>query len=134
MAQFLVQVSAALGYANITANRRYVNDVWMGKPRDKDHREVNPGDQLLVYCTSNVPYHRSTLAFTVTVTAVSADRATFELDDPQWFPSPLTFKAIRGLVDDGAISAIFKNCGQQGFNIAKLNPVDAQQILELVNH
>ena len=134
MAWFLVQITAMPGYADITGNRRYVNSMWMGKRRDKDQRQVNPGDQLLVYCTGNIPEHGRSLAFMVTVNAVSADQATFKLDAPRWFPSPLTSAELRALVADGAISPIFKNCGQQRFNIVKLDPVDAQQILERVNH
>lgn len=134
MAQFLVQISAPLAYADITVNRRYVNSMWMGKRRDKDQRQVNSGDQLLVYCTGNVPDHGRSLAFMVTVNAVSADQATFELGAPRWFSSPLTSAELRALVAAGAISPVFKNCGQQRFNIARLTPFDAQQILERVNH
>ena len=106
----------------------------MGKRRDKDQRQVNPGDQLLVYCTGNIPEHGRTLAFMVTVNAVSADQATFKLDARGGFRLRSPPRSSAPLVADGAISPIFKNCGQQRFNIVKLDPVDAQQILERVNH
>ena len=49
MDRFLVQVSRDLGYANITDNRLYRNELWREKPRDEDHSRVKTGDELLVY-------------------------------------------------------------------------------------
>ena len=132
MDKFLVQVSADLGYANITNNKRYENVSWARKPRDSDHGEVRPGDELLVYCTSNVPESRSSLAFRVVVNEVSPDKITFKLDEPHWFPSPLGYKAIRSLVAEGKLQDIFRKCGTEGFNITKLDPLAAQQVLEFV--
>ena len=132
MDKFLVQVSADLGYANITNNKRYENISWARKPRDSDHGEVKPGDELLVYCTSNVPESRRSLAFRVVVNEVTSDKITFKLDEPHWFPSPLGYKAIRSLVAEGKLQDIFRKCGTEGFNITKLDPLAAQQVLELV--
>ena len=78
MEKFLVQVNKDGGYANIMGNRLYANDQWITKPRDKDHGGVNPGDQLLIYCTNNVPVHGKSLAFGVDVDEVSSDRVTFQ--------------------------------------------------------
>ena len=79
---FLVQVNRDLGYANIVNNRRYQNDAWMRKSRDTDHGQVKKGDELLVYCTRNVPNYGMSLAFRVVVKAVSEDHVTFDLDEP----------------------------------------------------
>ena len=54
MERFLIQVSKEMGYANITNNQSYENDRWAEKPRDKDHGEVKPGDELIVYCTGSI--------------------------------------------------------------------------------
>ena len=131
MGSFLLQVSAEMGYANISRHQRYENDAWMKKRRDMDHGEVKSGDKLLVYCTGNVPDHGMSLAFSAVVREVSADRVTFELEEPHWFPSPLGLTAIRSLVAQGELHDIFRNCGAQGFNITRLEPFMAQQVLQL---
>ena len=66
MERFLVQVSKDIGYANITENQRYSNHSLEKKPRDSDHGQVKAGDELFVYCTTNVPGYGATLAFKVT--------------------------------------------------------------------
>ncbi len=113
-------------------NGRYENNVWMNKRKDRAHGDVKPGDSLLVYCTGSVPDYGMSLAFGVGVREVSSDNVTFELDEPHWFPSPLHRTAIHSLVAEGKLSSIFRKCGLQSFNIAKLEPIEAQQILKLV--
>ncbi len=131
MDRFLLQVNANIGYANIMDNGRYENSVWTSKPRDRDHSEVKPGDELLVYCTSTVPNYGKSLAFSVKVKDVSEDHVTFWLEDPYWFPTRLGFTDIRSLVAEGKLSDTFRSCGAQGFNITRLNPPETKQILEL---
>ena len=133
MNRFLVQVSKEPGYANISNNRRYQNSLWMNKKRDRDHGEVEAGDELLVYCSSTVPEHSSSLAFSVVVQKVSPDRITFELGDPQWFKSPLKREVIISLVYGLKLPKMFGKCGQQGFNIAKVERPAAHQVLALLN-
>ena len=133
MNRFLVQVSRNGGFANIMSNRRYVNDRWISKRRDGDHGEVKPGDQLLIYCINGIPKHSMTLAFSVDVRAVSPDHVTFELDGPQFFASPLRRAKIHDLVNEGALPSVFRKCGQQGFNIAKLDSSPAETVLNLLN-
>ena len=113
-------------------NSRYENPVWMKKHRDRDHGEVKPGDELLVYCTASVPNYGMSLAFRVVVREVSPDNVTFDLDEPQWFPSPIGRTAILSLIAEGKLANVFRNCGLQAFNISKLEPRAAQQILRLV--
>ena len=132
MDRFLLQVNATIGFANIMDNRRYANGLWMKKHRDRDHGEVKPGDELLVYCTGSVPNYGMSLAFSVAVREVSPDNVTFDLDEPHWFPSPLGRTAIHSLVAEGKLSNIFRRCGLQWFNITKLEPLAAQQVLKLV--
>ena len=105
----------------------------MYKPRDSDHGEVAPGDELLIYCTSNVPNHGKSMAFGVTVQAVSSDRVTFELGEPRLFTKPLKRDVILDLVNRGEISDVFLNCGKQGFNITKLDPNSVESVRELLN-
>ena len=131
MDKFLVQVND-VGYANITNNRRYENVSWARKPRNSDHGEVKPKDELLVYCTGKVPERGKSLAFRVVVNEVSPDKITFKLDEPHWFSSPLSYEAIRSLVAEGKLQDIFRKCGTEGFNITKLDPSEAQQVLALV--
>ena len=133
MDRFLVQVSKDSGYANITRNRLYENSLWTEKPRDRDHGTVKPGDELLVYCTGNVPNHGKSLAFGVVIKDVSSDKVKFELDDPRWFTSPIKRQDLVSLVGRDKLPDVFLKCGQQGFNITKLEPWAAQQILMLVN-
>ena len=103
------------------------------KPRDRDHGTVKPGDELLVYCTGNVPNHGKSLAFGVVIKDVSSDKVKFELDDPRWFTSPIKRQDLVSLVGRDKLPDVFLKCGQQGFNITKLEPWAAQQILMLVN-
>lgn len=131
MDTFLVQVNANLGYANITNNQRYENEIWQTK-RNQDHGRVKPGDKLLIYCTGSVPEHGMSLAFSVGVNNITNGNSTFHLDEPHWFPSPLGRDAIYSLVAEGKLPDIFRRCGTQGFNITMLEPLDAQQVLELV--
>ena len=133
MNRFLVQVSKNGGYAAIMNNRHYENNRWTSKPRDSDHGEVRPGDQLLIYCINEIPNYRKTLAFSVDVKKVSADQIRFELDEPQFFASPLGRAKIHDLVNEGSLPCVFRKCGQQGFNIAKLDPGSAETVLDLLN-
>ena len=132
MDTFLVQVNKDSGYANIINNRRYENDSWAKKRRDRDHGDVNVGDLLLIYCTGNVPVYGSSLAFSVKVSNVSPDKIAFEFDEPTYFTSPRKRREILGSVSRGDLPEACLNCGQQGFNITKLDPSAAQQILRLV--
>ena len=113
-------------------NRLYVNDKWMTKPRDIDHGEVGPGDQLFIYCTSNVPIHGQSLAFVVDVEEVSSDSVTFKLGTPRRVANPLTLDKIRDMVDQKQLPDVFRKCGQQGFNIVKLGSNLAGNILKLL--
>ena len=131
MDRFLVQVSKDPGYANIANNRLYENGLWTKKPRDRDHGEVRPGDELLVYCTSNVPNYGMSLAFSVMVRRVSSDNVTFELEEPRWFTSPLKRQEVTTLVARNELPEVFLKCGHQGFNIAKIENSAAQRILAL---
>ncbi len=133
MVWFLVQVSKDIGFANITSNQRYQNNLWTEKARDKDHGAVEPGDELLVYCTSNVPSHGASLAFSVAVKGVSSDKVTFQLAEPHWFKSPIKRQDIIALVYGHSLPEVFGKCGQQGFNIARVEQSAAQQILALGN-
>lgn len=131
MTSFLVQIRGD-SYADITTNRRYVNPHWMDKPKDQHHGEVQPGDRLLLYCSSFVRHYERTLAFRVDVEDVSPDRTTFTVGELHRFRYPLERTDIRGRVDRGELDDVFKKCGQQGFNIAKLEPAAAAQALDLV--
>ncbi len=133
MDRFLVQVNGDGGFANISNNRRYTNDRWMEKTFDQDHGEVKAGDELLIYCTSNVPKHSQSLAFSVAVKSVSSDHVTFEVEDPQYFASPLIRDNILELTEQGELPDVFRFCGHQGFNIRKLTPDEAEAVLGLLN-
>ncbi len=130
---FLVQVNREVGYSNIMERGVYENDRWMEKPRDSAHGEVKRGDQLLVYCTRGVPQHGMSLAFSAVVTTVSHDQISFKLDDPRMFISPLRRAEIHELVNDGELADVFRKCGQQGFNIAKLDSDSAVTALRLLS-
>ncbi len=131
MDRFLVQVSKDLGYSNITENHRYENHHWMSKPRDRDHGEVKAGDELLVYCTSSVPDFGATLAFRVLVKDVSPDQVEFELDQPIFFSSPLGRQVVHDFVTQKRLPEEFRKCGQQGFNIVKIQSELAEETLAL---
>jgi hypothetical protein len=132
MDTFLLQVNGTAGYPNIRDNRRYQNPSWATKGRDRDHGEVKSGDMLLVYCTGNAIDNGRCLAFSVDVRDVSEDHVTFHLDEPRWFRSPLHRSDIYSLVDDRQLPNIFRSCGLQGFNIARLDPDVAKQVLKYV--
>ena len=129
---FLVQVNKDAGYHNITRNGRYVNEDWRDKSRKQAQGEVERGDMLLAYCTSDVPDYGKSLAFSVVVREVSPDKVTIEVDEPHLFRSPLCHKRIHDLVDEGELASTFSQCGNQAFTIAKLEPFEAQKALKLV--
>ena len=129
MDSFLVQVNRDSGFPNIMNNRLYENGRWMNKPRDRDHGMVKPGDELIIYCTSKVPNYGMSIAFSVIVKGVSSDRINFTLEAPRWFESPLKRDRIQNLVDQGVLPEVLLKCGQQGFNIAKLDPNSSQRVL-----
>ena len=131
MDRFLVQVSRDLGYANITDNPVYRNELWKEKPRDEDHGKVKAGDELLIYCTQNVPKHGKSLAFSVVVNEVSADNVTFKIDNPRWFNFPLKLGDIKHLLLRDELPDEFRGCGRQGFNIAKIESVVAEKVFAL---
>ena len=132
MERFLVQVSKDVGYANVTENQRYYNHMWMKKPRDRDHGEVKAGDELLVYCTGSVPDHGATLAFKVFVEGVSADTFEFILGKPTYFQFPLKRQEVQDLVAQKRLPDEFRKCGQQGFNIVKIQQVLTEESLSLI--
>ena len=105
----------------------------LGFLRDRDHSKVKPVDELLVYCTGDVPNHEMSLAFSVVVSEVSSDNVTFELEEPHWFTYPLKRQEIIARMDNGELPNVFRNCGVQGFNITKLEPHAVQQVLALVD-
>lgn len=133
MDRFLIQVNREGGFANIMSNRRYENHHWSSKPRDSAHGQVRPGDELLIYCAGDIPQHGKTLAFRVSVKAVSSDHVGFDLGDPQFFASPLQRARIRDLVSRGALPEVFRKCGLQGFNISRLDLSTAEAVLDLLN-
>lgn len=132
MDSYLLQVNASIGYADITGKGYYQNVRWASKPLDRDHGSVKPGDELLVYCTSSVQDHKQSLAFSVRVKEVSHDRVRFNVDEPHWFPSPLSRGVIHSLVAEEKLPEIFRRCGVQWFNITKLDPAASRQALELL--
>ena len=132
MDRFLVQVSKDLGYANITENHRYENHHWMNKPRDHDHGEVKAGDELLVYCTGSVPDYGKKLAFRVLVKGVSPDHVEFGLGPPIFFSSPLSRHVVHAFVDQKRLPEEFRKCGQQGFNIVKIQSELAEEAFALI--
>ena len=132
MERFLVQVSRDAGYANIAEDQRYYNHMWDKKPRDRDHGEVKTGDELFIYCTSNVPDHGATLAFKVLVEGVSSDHFEFTLGKTTYFPAPLKRQEVRDLVDQKRLPDEFRKCGQQGFNITKIQQELSDEALSLI--
>ena len=133
MDRFLLQVNGDVGYAEIANNRSYINPVWMNDRRTKDQGDVKLGDEILVYCTGSVPEYGMTLAFSVVVREVGDDQTVLSFDEPRFFQSPLSLPNIQAFVAQGKLGPIFKRCGTQGFNFAKLLPGAAEQALKLLD-
>lgn len=132
MNRFLVQVNKNGGYTNIINNRRYENPRWNQKPRDVAHGDVNPGDELIIYCTSDVPNYGQSLACSTVVMSVSHDNVTFNLGEPRWFPSPVKRSIILELARRNDLPKEFEACGQQGFNIAKIDASEGENVMRLL--
>ena len=132
---FLVQVNPK-GYDTIISDHHYENLKWKQKNKkgNEDHGMVEPGDQLVLYCTSTVPNetHKKRLAFSVTVSSVSDNRTTFKLGEPQFFQNPLKLMDIRKYVEQGKLDKRFDYCGKQWFNITELKPTSVKQLFDLV--
>ena len=129
---FLVQVNNSEGYPNVTQNYRYENESWRQWNRNKAHGDVKPGDVLMFYCTSSVRPYPMSIALQATVDQVSSDHAQFHLSELYTFAKPLAYKTIRQMLEQNTIDPIFNNCGQEGFNIAELEPHSVEQIRELL--
>ena len=132
MERFLVQVNKDGGHPNIIGNHRYENHAWMNKPRDRDHGEVKQGDELLVYCTANVPVYSAKLAYKVTVNGVSEDHIVFDLSEPEFFSSPRSRQMVLDLVAQGKLPDEFRRCGREGFNIKKITSELTEEALALI--
>lgn len=132
---FLVQVNSK-GYDTILNNRYYENLKWKQKNKkgNEHHGMVEPGDQLVLYCTSTVPdeTHKKRLTFSVIVSSVSDDRTTFKLRDLQEFSNPPKLVDIRKACRAGQLDRCFDYCGKQWFNITKLEPTAVKQLFDLV--
>ena len=129
---FLVQVNNSAGYPNITINQKYENGIWSKRRRDLHQGFVEPGDHLLVYCTADVPIYGMSLAFQVQVKEVSEDKTVLYLGNLEWFKNQLKRDYILQLVDTGELDEVFRSCGAQGFNIAQIEPDNAQSVLRLL--
>ena len=127
---FLMQVSEN-GSKNILTNRKYRNQLWRSKPRDKDHGEVDLGDLILVYFAGAAIDYQKQLRMVYRVNKVSKGNVEFGLDQYQEISPPLTLDQIRENVKKGNLNDDFLNCGRQGFNIRKINYGDFEKVLRL---
>lgn len=135
MNTFLVQVGIK-GYNTITDKGYYENLEWKRKNKkgNEDHGIVKPGDRLVVYCATRVPKkaHKGRLAFSVDVSNVSDDGIRFEVEKPQFFKNPLELTDITKYKIEGGLDECFGYCGQQWFNITKLEPAAVERLFTLV--
>ena len=130
---FLLQVGGyPYGYPSIVNDRRYQNEHWAGNRKNIAQGDVEPGDMLLVYCTSTVRNCPSSIAFQVRVKGVSADKTVLCLEEPDWFARPLIHGRIHELVAQGVLADSFRSCGQQGFNIRPLTVQEARGALKML--
>jgi len=127
---FLVQVSGR-GSENILRNNKYRNPRWAFKRRDKAHGLVKPGDLLVIYFAGGAINFQRQLRQVYKVNEVSADHVEFKLEKFREIDPPLTLEQIRHRVREGSLSAVFHNCGLQGFNICKMNPAGYESIFEV---
>lgn len=127
---FLMQVSED-GSINILTNQKYRNSRWPSKPRDKDHGKVKVGDLILVYFAGAAIDCQKQLRMVYQVTKVSKGNIEFEFKQYQALSPPLTLDQIRENVKEGNLSAVFLNCGRQGFNIRKIEYAEYEKVLHL---
>jgi len=127
---FLVQISG-YGSENILKNNIYRNPGWAHKRKDKAHGLVKPGDLLVIYFASGAINYQRQLRLIYKVKEVSADHVEFKLEKFREIDPPLTLEQIQTCINEGSLSDIFKNCGQQGFNICKISPADYESIFEV---
>jgi len=127
---FLVQVSGR-GSENILKNNTYRNPRWAHKRRDKPHGLVKPGDLLVIYFAGGAINYQRQLRLVYKVNEVSADHVELKLEKFREIDPPLTLEQIRRRVIEGSLSAVFRNCGLQGFNICKISPAEHESIFEV---
>jgi hypothetical protein len=127
---FLIQINER-SYSRLTEDRIYSNRVWSGKRRDRAQGEVEPGDTVLFYCTGDVPEYGLKLSLRALVESVEADKTVIHFGELHWFPSPMPRDRILELVAAGELEEVFRSCGAQGFNIARLQPDSLPKVLEL---
>jgi hypothetical protein len=127
---FLVQVSGR-GSENILKNNKYGNPRWAYKRRDKAHGLVKPDDLLVIYFAGGAMNYQRQLRLVYKVNEVSADHVEFKLEKFREIDPPLTLEQIRNSVREGRLSSVFRNCGQQGFNICKISSAEYESIFEV---
>lgn len=126
---FLVQVNKP-GSTNILQNRKYVNEDWHLRTKDKAHGEVKTGDLLLVYFAGQALDFQKQLRQAYRVEDVLRDNREFILKHELEL-NPITLDTIREKVKEGFISEDFLKCGRIGFNICKIPHFEYQKVLQL---
>lgn len=95
---------------------------------------VEPGDRILLYCTSSVDEHGACLSHILTVEDVSLDdtdgaRLTFSTAE-EIIPK-VSYGDIQSEIEAGRLSEKMQYCGQEGFNITQIDEADIERIHEL---
>ncbi len=126
---FLIQVSE-FGSQNLIKNGYYQHEDWQETPRDSAHGEVKIGDLLLVYFASKSIDHQMSLKMVYQVESITKNNVRFQIK-PWRELRGLSLESIRNAIESKKIGTIFEKISQQGFNIAKITPVDFEAILRL---
>ena len=97
---------------------------------------VEPGDEVLLYCTSSVEDYGTNLSHLLEVDAVSRDdeagaRLTFG-ETKELVPN-IEHREVVKEVEAGRFSEDMGYCGQEGFNITEVEDRDVQRVRKKVN-
>ena len=127
---FLVQVSEPGSKNLLQKNPIYQHVGWQETPRDIDHGKVKPGDFLLVYFARNAIDFSMQLKRIYEVTSVSTKNEIFSLKEVDELHG-ISLDVIKNGIENGNLSDKFDKLGQQGFNIARIERNDYDDILQL---
>lgn len=95
---------------------------------------IEPGDEVLLYCTGSVDEHGACLSHLLTVEDVSlddTDGARLTLSAVKELIPKVPYADIQSEIDAGRLSEGMRYCGQEGFNITEIDEADIERVREV---
>ncbi len=127
---FLLQVSRS-GSEEVLSKGHYERTNWHDTPRDYQHGMVKGGDILLVYFAAQSIKYKMQLKKVYRVDSVSENNLRFNFSEQREL-NGISLDQIKNAIKSGRLrKEVFKKVSQQGFNIAKIEKSDFDEVMLL---